>query len=76
MHAPTLPNMIRAEASLYNTAKRGDDKAKMTRRRRIRIPVWFLRGPGSGRGDRRPVTLAQQESCRVARNCASAAPFR
>lgn len=28
MHAPTLPNMIRARASLYNTAKRGDDKAK------------------------------------------------
>lgn len=28
MHAPTLPNMIRAGTSLYNTAKRGDDKAK------------------------------------------------
>lgn len=28
MHAPTPPNVIRATASLYNTAKRGDDKAK------------------------------------------------
>ena len=27
-HALALPNTVRAEASLYNTAKRGYDKAK------------------------------------------------